>query len=154
MEGVDVDGKTKGLAWALIAGAPVRAADGVGLLMLRVCFGGLMALRHGVPKLVRYGDLSETFVDPIWLGGTRSIQLTIFAELFCSVAVVLGLATRLALVPLIWTMTVAAFIVHAADPLARKELALVYLAAFVALLFLGPGRYSVDALVRRKLGSE
>jgi putative oxidoreductase len=45
-------------------------------------------------------------------------------------------------------MLAAAFLRHAADPFARKELALLY--GFVALMFLliGSGRYGIDALLR------
>ena len=60
----------------------------------------------------------------------------------------IGLKTRLASVPLIVTMIVAAFIVHAGDPFAKKELALVYLVGFLAIFFTGPGEYSVDARLR------
>jgi putative oxidoreductase len=40
---------------------------------------------------------------------------------------------------------VAAFVQHGQDPFARKELALVYAVPLLALLFTGPGRYSLDA---------
>jgi putative oxidoreductase len=41
-------------------------------------------------------------------------------------------------------MIVAAFIVHAADPLATKEKAILYLIGFAAIAFLGAGKYSID----------
>ena len=45
-------------------------------------------------------------------------------------------------------MAVAAFVVHGADPLAKKEMALLYMVAFLAIAFIGPGRFSLD----RKIG--
>jgi len=47
-------------------------------------------------------------------------------------------------IPSAITMVVAAFIVHGADPLQKKELALVYLIMFLAIALLGPGKYSID----------
>jgi len=66
----------------------------------------------------------------------------------CAILLVLGLGTRLATIPLIVTMAVAAFITHGADPFARKELALFYLAAYFVLLINGSGKYSFDNYFR------
>ena len=131
--------------------APSDRWRDLGLLVLRSGIGLLMVTRHGYPKLSAYKEMYSSFGDPIGLGGPTSYVLAVFAELFCSVGLIVGLATRLATVPLMVTMSVAAFVVHAADPFARKELALIYLTAFVALAILGPGAYSVDGLVRRAL---
>ena len=68
--------------------------------------------------------------------------------MFAPALIVAGLATRLSAIPAAFTMAVAAFVVHASDPLAKKEMALVYFAAFLAIALLGPGRWSLD----RKIG--
>jgi len=118
--------------------------DDVGRLLLRLMFGGMM-LTHGVPKLLGFAEKMDGFPDPIGLGSPVALTMAVFAEVFCAVAVVLGAFTRLAVVPLITTMAVAAFIVHADDPLGRKELALLYGLAYLAIGLLGAGRFSVDA---------
>lgn len=116
----------------------------IGLLVLRISFSATM-ITHGWFKYQNFESMSKAFADPIGVGMKLSLILAIFSELACSVLVILGLATRLALTQLIATMAVAFFIVHAADPLQKKELALVYLFAYVALFITGPGRLSVDA---------
>ena len=45
-------------------------------------------------------------------------------------------------------MAVAAFVVHGADPFAAKELSLIYLFIYAALVFTGPGKFSIDYLLR------
>ena len=116
----------------------------IGLLVLRLTLGGLM-LTHGIKKLLSFAEMSDSFADPIGVGPTFSLVLAVFAEVFCAGLVMLGAFTRFAVIPLIVTMAIAAFLVHAADPLAKKELALIYMAGFVALGFLGAGRLSLDA---------
>lgn len=118
--------------------------EDVGRLLLRLMFGGMM-LTHGIPKLLGFAEEMDSFPDPIGLGSPVALALAVFAEVGCAVLVVAGAFTRLAVVPLIVTMAVAAFIVHADDPLGRKELALVYLVAYLAIGFLGAGRFSIDA---------
>ncbi len=122
------------------------------LLFLRIGIAALM-LTHGIPKLqglLAGGEIK--FGDPIGIGVAPSLYLTIFAEVGCSVLLILGLCTRLAIIPLIITMLVAALIVHAQDDFGTKEMALHYLLVFVFLLFSGPGKYSFDSLIGRSSG--
>ena len=129
-----------------------RSLD-MGLLILRVATGGLM-LVHGVQKVTGFSAMSEVFPDPLGVGSTTSLLLAIGAEVGCSLLLMAGLITRIALLPLINTMVVAAFLVHAEDPWKVKELAVLYLAIFVGLLATGPGQYSVDAWWRRRASSQ
>jgi len=126
----------------------------VGLLILRVCVGAMMIGGHGWEKLSQFGQMADYFPDPLGLGSRLSLALAVFAEVACSAALVAGFLTRLAAVPLMTTMFVAAFVVHEADPFPDRELALLYLAPYVALLFAGGGRFSLDALLLRWLARE
>lgn len=117
----------------------------VGLLGLRVGIG-LMMLVHGVQKVQGFSAMSEAFPDPIGLGSQLSLILAIGAEVGASLLLIVGLGTRLAAVPLAFTMFVALFIVHAEDGWRVKELAAVYLLVYVSLMLTGPGRFSLDHL--------
>ena len=119
------------------------------LLLLRLAAGSFM-LTHGFPKLQRLLSGEMKFGDPLGLGPEVSLVMVVFAEFVCSILIMLGLGTRLAAVPLIVTMAVAAFIAHADDPFNRKEMALLYLVIFLVLLITGSGKYSVDRLIGRK----
>ncbi|MFV0540683.1 MAG: DoxX family protein [Aestuariibaculum sp.] len=115
----------------------------LGLLILRVGFSGLM-LTHGIPKISMLFESPIKFGDPIGLGATTSLILALIGEVVAPVLVLIGLKTKLATVPVIITMAVAAFIVHASDPLGVKEKALLYLVGFLVIFFTGAGKYSID----------
>lgn len=123
------------------------------LLLLRVG-SGLMMLSHGWPKLADFSNKLTTFKDPLGLGPAVSLQLAVFSEFFCAILLIVGLFTRLSLIPLIITMAVAAFIVHAEDPFASQEKALLFLLVFVVQLLFGPGKYSIDAQLTKNQASQ
>lgn len=116
-----------------------------GLLILRVGIGGLM-LVHGIAKIQGFSEMSAAFPDPLGLGSQLSLLLAIGAEVGGSILLIVGLASRLAAVPLAFTMLIALFVVHSADPWNVKELAAAYLLVYVSLLLTGPGSFSLDHL--------
>lgn len=117
----------------------------LGLLILRIGTGALL-LTHGWPKLMNYSSRASKFSDPFGLGSEASLVMAIFAEVFCSALIILGLYTRLALIPLLITMLTIVLIVHGSDPFQKKELALLFLIPFLTLFLTGPGRFSIDGM--------
>jgi putative oxidoreductase len=101
-------------------------------------------LTHGLPKLQNLLGGNFEFGDPIGIGATPSLFLAVIGEFICPILVIVGFKTRWATVPTIITMLVAALIVHGADPFHVKEKAILFLIAFVSVLMLGPGKYSLD----------
>lgn len=119
----------------------------VALLIIRVGVAALM-LTHGIPKLqmlLAGGEIQ--FPGVMDLNPAVSLVLAVFAELLCSVLILIGLGTRWATIPLIITMLVAVFVFHLNDPFANQELGLLYLFLYLPLLILGSGRYSVDQIL-------
>jgi len=125
----------------------------IGLLLLRVGIGCLM-LVHGIAKVNGFGDLGAEFPDPIGVGSRLSLMLAIAAEVGCSILLILGLFTRLAAIPLAFTMIVAFFVVHRQDPWEAKELAGTYLVVYLSLILTGPGIFSLDHLWRGRRKSD
>jgi putative oxidoreductase len=115
----------------------------IALLISRVGIAGLM-LTHGIPKLQSLNESPVKFMDFLGMGETISLGLVILAEVVCSVFILLGFGTRLAVIPIMITMLVAVFHVHGADPFAKQEMGLHFLLAYIFLLIMGSGKYSMD----------
>lgn len=117
----------------------------IGLLWLRIGIGGFMLAFHGWGKLANFGERWGKFGDPIGLGPHVTLILAVLAEFFCSIAIIFGFMTRLAAIPPLIAMLVAAGIVHADDPWNKQEFALLYAIPYLALILAGSGKYSLDA---------
>ncbi len=133
-------------------------------LVLRVACG-LIFIPHGWGKIFGSGGVA-TFAQglpsygiPTFLG-----YIAAYSELVGGIVLIAGLITRVAAALLGATMFVAAFIVQLPDALHDPdggknkmfaairgiELPLSVLAAMIALVLLGGGRYSLDSLIFRK----
>jgi putative oxidoreductase len=128
----------------LLNSEPV-AAD-FGLLVLRAGTAGTLFWQHGWAKIDQFGDLMADFPDPLGIGSTLSLVLVTLAEAACAALVALGLWTRVSTVPVVLCMAVAAFVFQEGKPIADRELAIGYLVGFLAIFFMGSGRFSLDRL--------
>ncbi len=149
---------------ALMESERTGMAASIGLLILRLGIGGYL-VTHGWGKLhMLLAGGAARFGDPIGLGSTLSLALVTVSEFLCALLIIPGLATRFAAIPVVVSMSVAAFVVHAGDPWTMdtaakaffggasktwfsKEPALLYLIPFLSLAFTGGGRLSLDALI-------
>ena len=115
----------------------------ISLLIMRIGIALLM-FTHGIPKIEKLSENPVQFMDLLGLGTTVSLCLAIFGEVICSILVMLGLGTRLAVIPSMITMLVAVFHVHIADPFVKQEMGLHFLLIYAVLFIMGSGRYSLD----------
>ena len=117
------------------------------MAMLVLRFGvGVLMINHGYDKLIHFSAMKADFMNFLGLGNSISLTLVVFAEFFCSLFIIIGLFTRLSAVPLIITMAVALFMVFKGEVFGKGELPALYLAVYVVLLLLGPGKISVDGM--------
>ncbi|HEV2832158.1 MAG TPA: DoxX family protein, partial [Hanamia sp.] len=115
----------------------------------RISIAALM-WTHGLPKMDKFAETPVQFLEVLGMSHLVSLSLTVFAEVICSLFVLLGLGTRLAVIPLIITMLVAVFYVHGDDPFGKQELGLLYLLTYVMILIMGSGKYLIDNLLHKK----
>lgn len=115
---------------------------------LRVVAGILMAVIHGSGKV----PPSEQLIGGVTALGFPAPTLFAWfaglAELIGGVFIAVGFLTRPAAFMVFFTMVVAVFGKHAADPINVKELGLLYMA--IALIFVarGSSRWSVDRFIK------
>jgi len=130
-----------------------------GLLGLRLALGGYLTA-HGAQKL--FGALEGPGLDATGTGfdrlglrpGRAMAALAGGSEFFGGLLTTVGLADPVGPVAIVGAMTVASTVHADKGPLSAKggyELALTNLAAALALAGTGPGRYSLDALLGRRL---
>jgi putative oxidoreductase len=125
----------------------VRPHLDAGLLALRVFFGASLAFTHGLGKVSDLSKFTNTVAGHGFpLPGLFATSAAL-SEFLGGVLLVLGLLTRPAATAILITMGVAAFFIHAGDPFKKRELALAFGTAALALLAAGPGRYSADHLL-------
>ena len=122
----------------------------LGWTLVRVVFGLSLAFAHGLPKVMgdmhRFAQGVEAlgFPYPLYFAWAAALS-----ELVGGLLVALGLFTRLGAFFVACTMGVALY-QHRMDAFGRMELAVLYLAVFLAAVFIGGGPLSVDAKMRRR----
>ena len=122
------------------------------LLLIRLFFG-ILFFMHGLDKLTNFNELSFTFPSVLGFGSYMTLMVAIFCEFACSMFLITGLMTRILLIPMILSMAVAFFDIHDAM-MPEGELSLIYLVIFLGLFIAGPGRYSVDYLIDKRIQKE
>jgi len=126
--------------------APLLGRLSVGLLFMSTGWGKV----HSLDKVTHFFEslhIPAPALNAVVVG---------YSELVCGTLLVLGLATRLATVPLITSMIVAILtaklpdVHNLFDLVAADEFT--YLCVLVMIAILGPGKVAIDAPLARRLG--
>ena len=126
------------------AGSGSGSTD-IGLLVLRVVLGAMLFFKHGLEKITHFSQMSAHFPNPLHIGSHASLIFATLSDAICSLLVVLGLGTRFAAFIIVVNMSVALYFVHhMALRQEHGEMMMVYIAGFVALIFAGGGRFSLE----------
>lgn len=118
----------------------------LGLLFLRVMTGVGIAI-HGYGKV--FGNMDGMVQGVAAMGFPMPVVFAwaaALSEFAGGILLALGFLSRLSALMIFITMSVAAFITHAADPLKVKELAYAYWTMSGALVILGAGSLSLDQI--------
>lgn len=122
----------------------------IALLIVRV-FVGFAMISHGFPKLQQLFSGEEIkFYDLLGIGPKITLILAVFAEFVCSLFLILGLFTRIAVFFLFVTMIIAGFVVHFTDEFSKREISLLYLSLYAIFITAGPGKFSIDAMISKR----
>ncbi len=128
---------------------------GLAPLVLRLGVGLVFAV-HGFSKLTNGPAQFSSMLTGLGVGAPLVFAwLVTIAELVGGLLIIVGLLTRLATLPLIATLAGAILLVKVdvgiiapmGSPMPGAEVDIALLAGLVALLFMGPGRLSIDRMV-------
>jgi len=115
------------------------------LLGFRVLLAVELFRVHGLRKFRQQpGEAAEVVPNPLGLPAALNQLVATFSDTVVPVLVILGVGTRLAVLPTIGVTAIGYFVVHRHDSVAVRDVPYIYTICFLLLLFLGPGTYSVD----------
>ena len=126
-----------------------------GLLIIRLIIGLLMAF-YGFEKMTHFNEMAASDfwmknVNFLGFSSKISLGLTIFAELGCSILLILGLFTRISLFFLMFCMAWIFLVIFPLSILDKGDNgyqfndAFVYFMIYLGLFFTGSGKYSLDS---------
>ena len=121
-----------------------RATD-AGLLLLRIGAFAMILAFHVRPKLLHFDAEMREFPDPLGVGHAASFALALLSEGACAALVAVGILTRVASLPILFTMAMVLVLGARGFAGADVQSALLYALPYGALALLGPGAYSLDA---------
>lgn len=127
---------------------PKSSADWTTLL-LRFALAGII-FPHGWEKITHFGEKSEQFYSFLGMGSSFSLVLCIIAEAVCAILLIIGLFTRFA-AGLLAINFLVILSIHQFDILgpSKSDFPLALLIMSLAILFLGPGKHSLDNLLTK-----
>lgn len=115
---------------------------------LRIVAGLLMAFLHGSGKVPPSEQLISGVSEMGFPSPTLFAWLAGLAELAGGIFLAVGFLTRPSAFLMAFTMLVAVFGKHAADPVSVKELGLIYMCIALVFVSRGAGRWSVDRFIK------
>ena len=120
-------------------------------------FVGIMFIQFGIRHLINFSALKYSFPDVMGMGHEGSLIVMICIELICSLFIMAGFLTRLAVIPPIVSMIIAEYhILHDLIPdistytLSSTQpgyLPMMFIGIFLYIILAGPGKISIDYFI-------
>lgn len=115
------------------------------LLGFRVLLAVELFRVHGLRKFQSPpGEAPEAVPNPLGLPAGLNQLVARFSDTVVPALVILGIGTRLAVLPTIGVTAIGYFVVHRHDSVAVRDVPYLYTICFLLLLALGPGTRSLD----------
>lgn len=114
----------------------------IGLLILRIGIS-IGMFSHGIPKLANFAERAPRFIDPFGIGSEATLALAGVTEIAASIALIIGLFSRLSSLALFFSMGIAVYYFG-------HELAMLYMLGYAVLMLTGAGQYSADRMLSDK----
>ncbi|WP_426484912.1 DoxX family protein [Flavobacterium sp. 2] len=114
------------------------------LLVFRVLLAIELFRVHGMKKFRVENGQKEHVPNPLHLPEKLNGLVATFSDTIIPFFIILGLGTRLAVLPTIGVTAVGYFVVHKNDSLEVRDVPYMYTLSLLLLLALGAGTYSLD----------
>ncbi len=123
------------------------------LLIYRVLLALELFRVHGMKKFRVENGQREHVPNPLHLPDKLNGLVATFADTVVPFLLILGVGTRLVILPTIGVTAIGYFVVHRKDSLEVRDVPYVYTLSLLLLLVLGAGRFSADAYLGSHLFS-
>ncbi|PJR04062.1 DoxX family protein [Avrilella dinanensis] len=120
------------------------------LLGFRVLLSVEMIYAHGLKKLGIGVAEAEQVPNPLHFPEAINNALAVSANILFPILVILGIFTRLAVLPILALTLTGYFVLHFHDAPLVKDTPFMYSLSYLVILFLGAGRYSLDHYLFKK----
>ncbi|WP_427873609.1 DoxX family protein [Flavobacterium sp. MMS24-S5] len=114
------------------------------LLAFRVLLAIELFRVHGMKKFRVENGQKEQVPNPLHLPEKLNGLVATFSDTVIPFFIILGLGTRLAVLPTIGVTAIGYFVVHRNDSLEVRDVPYMYTLSLLLLLALGAGTYSLD----------
>lgn len=106
---------------------------------------------HGMKKFKLENGQKEHVPNPLGLPDKLNGFVATFADTVVPFLLMLGVGTRLVILPTIGVTAIGYFVVHRHDSLEVRDVPYVYTLCLLLILLLGAGQFSVDYFLLQKL---
>lgn len=114
------------------------------LLVFRILLAVELFRVHGMKKFRVENGQKEHVPNPLHLPEKLNGLVATFSDTVIPFFIILGLGTRLAVLPTIGVTAIGYFVVHKNDSLEVRDVPYMYTLSLLLLLALGSGTYSLD----------
>ncbi|MEO6549532.1 MAG: DoxX family protein [Ferruginibacter sp.] len=141
----------KKLLWSVTKVFPCAVNFNISMLVFRIIISLELMVVHGLKKVGVGVASAEHVPNPLNLPDALNQAFATSANLFFPVLVILGFLTRLSVLPILAVTLTGYFILHWNDALLVKDTPFMYSAVYLLILVLGPGKYSLDYFINKKM---
>jgi len=113
-------------------------------LVFRILLGIELFRVHGLKKFRVENGKKEVIPNPLGLPDKMNALVASLADTVVPFLIILGLGTRLAVLPTIGVTAIGYFVVHRKDSLEVRDVPYMYTLSLLLILALGAGKYSLD----------
>ena len=126
-------------------------ANNIFILIFRVLLMVELFRVHGIKKFRLENGQREHVPNPLHLPEKLNGLVATFSDTVVPFLVILGLGTRLVLLPSIGVTAIGYFVVHKNDNVEVRDVPYMYTIAMLFLWAVGPGTYALDNYVLNNL---